>query len=132
MATGISSVATMSTFIGLPSNIPLGAVSLAGTSISGVITVLTSNYQTKLTKVTKLADIVTSIAVFEMSVSKALNDGDIDEQEFQVPQDLHLKVINEFCSFDRKMEAETRNQVQENLLEEINKIRKILRTIDTS
>ena len=80
VATGISGVATLSTFIGLPMSIPLGAISLAGASVSGVTTAFTSKYQKKLTKVTKLVDIVTSaLAVFEMSVSKALNNSEIDE-----------------------------------------------------
>ena len=42
IATGISCVVTFSTFIGLPVSIPLGAVSLAGASVSGVTTVLRS------------------------------------------------------------------------------------------
>ena len=90
MATGISSVATLSTFIGLPVSIPLGVVSLVGVRISGVTTALTSKYQKKLTKVTKLLDIVTSaIAVFEMSRSKTLTDGEIDEREYGILQELH-------------------------------------------
>ena len=80
VATGISSVATLSTFIGLPMSIQLGVVSLAGASVGGVATAFTSKYQKKLTKVTKLADIITSaIAVLEMSVSNALNNCEIDE-----------------------------------------------------
>ena len=68
-------MATLSTFIDLPVSIPLGAVFLAGGSVSGLVTALTSKYQKKLTKVTKLVDFITSaIAVFEMSVSKALNN----------------------------------------------------------
>ena len=58
VATEISSVATLSTFIGLPVSISLGAISLAGVSVSGVTTALTKKYQKKLTKVTKLYDIV--------------------------------------------------------------------------
>ena len=42
MASGISSVATLSTFMGLPVSIPLGSVSLAGVSVRGVATGLTS------------------------------------------------------------------------------------------
>ena len=85
-------MATLSTYIGLPVSIPLGTVSLAGVSVSGMATALTSNHQKKPTKVTKLADIVTSaISVFEPSLSKALNNCEIDEQEFQVLQELHLK-----------------------------------------
>ena len=61
-------------------SVPLGAVPLAGASVSGVTMTLTSKYQKKLTKVTKLVDIVTSaIAVFETSMSKPLNNGQIDE-----------------------------------------------------
>ena len=92
VATGISNVATLSTFAGLFLNIPLDAASLAGARVSGVATVLTRKYkkkkERKLMKVTKLVDIVTS--ALETSVSKALNNGEIDEQEFQVMQDLHL------------------------------------------
>ena len=94
-------------------SIPFGAVSLAGTSVSGMATALTSKYQKKLTKVTKLVDIVTSaIAVFETSVFKALNNGEVDEREFSMLQDLHLKVINELVNVDCKMELENRNQLQ--------------------
>ena len=71
---------TLSTFIGLPISIPLGVVSLAGVSVSSVATALTSKYQKKLTKVMKLVDIVIlAIAVFEMSVSKVISNGKIDE-----------------------------------------------------
>ena len=97
IASGISSVVILSTFICLPISIPLGAVSLAGASVSGVATALTSLYQKRLVKVTKLVDIVTSpIAVFETSVSKALNNGEIEEREFDILQELHLKVINDW------------------------------------
>ena len=41
IATGISSVATFATFIGLPVSIPLGAASLTGAIASGIISVLT-------------------------------------------------------------------------------------------
>ena len=111
MATEISNVATLSTFIGLPVSIPLGAVSLAGVSVSGVATVLTSKHQKKLSKTTKLVDIITlAISLFETSVSKALNNGKIDEQEFSMLQNLHLRVINNLAKIDHRME--TRTQLQ--------------------
>ena len=72
MASRILSVAMLSTFIGLPMSIPLGAVSLAGMSVSGMTTVLTKEYQKKLLNVMKLTDIVTStFTVFETSIPKA-------------------------------------------------------------
>ena len=58
VATGISSVATFPTFIGLPVSILLGVASLTGVIASGIISALTKKYRKKLKKVTKLIDIV--------------------------------------------------------------------------
>ena len=129
VATGISSVVTLSTFTGYPVSIPLGAVSLAGASVSGVTTALTKKYQKKLKKITTLTDIITpAIAVFETCLSKALCDGKIDEEEFNALQTFHLKTLNELFDIDRKMEIENRNQFEKCLLEEINEIKKTLGT----
>ena len=106
-------MATFSTFISLPVTIPLGAASLTGAIASGIISVLTKKYQKKLTKVTKLADIITPAStVFETSVSKALKSGKIDEEEFSMLQTFHLKKLNELTSINHKMEAENRNQFE--------------------
>ena len=45
VATGISSVATFATFVGLPVSIALGAASLTGVIASGIISTLTKKYQ---------------------------------------------------------------------------------------
>ena len=101
MATGISSVAPLSTFVGLPVSIPFGAVSLAGASVSGVATALNKKYQKKLTKVTKFGwHRNTSNSHSSNEVSKALDNGEIDEREFGILQALHLKVINELANVD--------------------------------
>ena len=50
VASGISSVATFSTFIGMPVSIPLGVVSLAGVSISGVDVAHTKKYKKEANK----------------------------------------------------------------------------------
>ena len=117
IATGISSVVTLSTFIGFPVSIPLGVLSLAGVSVSGVTTALTKKYQKKLTKITKLIDIITSaIAVFETCLSKTLRNGKIDEEEFNMLQMFHLKTFNELPDVEHKMEIENRNQFEKSLL----------------
>ena len=122
-------MATLSTFVSLPVSIPLCAVSLVGASLIGVTTVLTKKYQKKLTKVTKLTDMVTpAIAVFETSLSKALRNGKIDEEESNVLQTLYFKMMNELMGVDRKMGAENRNQSKNSLLEEINDIKKLIGT----
>ena len=129
----LNTYSALRTLVVLPVSIPLGAVSLAEVSVSGVATVLTSKYQTKLSKVTKMVDITTlTIAVFEMNVSKAFNNGEINKREFGILQALHLKIVNELANVDHKMESENRAQLQKSLLEEINEIKKTLRTRDTS
>ena len=74
-------------------------------------TALTKTYQKKLMKVTKLVDIVTStLAVSETSLSKALNSGKIEEQEFQMLQTSYL--MNKLMGVDHKMETGNRNQLE--------------------
>ena len=58
IVTGISSVATFATFIGLPVSSALGAASLTGAIASGIISMLTKKYQKKLKKVMQLIDII--------------------------------------------------------------------------
>ena len=114
VATGISSVATFATFVGLPVSVPLGAASVrTGAIASGIISGLTEKYQKKLKKVTKLIDIVTpALVVFERVVSGALKNGVIDEEEFNTLQTLHLETLNELAGIDRRMEAEHRSLVE--------------------
>ena len=70
IATGLSSVATFVTFVGLPVSAALGAASMTGAIASGIILVLTKKYQKKLKKVTTLIDIVTpALVVFERVIS---------------------------------------------------------------
>ena len=124
VATGISSVATFATFVGLPVSISLGAASLTGAIASGIISTLTEKYQKKLKKVTKLIDIVTpALVVFERVISGALKNGVIDEEEFNTLQTLHLETLNELTGVDRRMEAENRSLVEKSLMEEINNMK---------
>ena len=113
IATGISSVATFATFIGIPVSTALGATSMTGAVSSGIISVLTKKYQKKLKKVMRLIDIVTpALVVFERVVSGALKSGVIDEEEFNTLQTLHLETLNELTGVDRRMEAEHRSLVE--------------------
>ena len=125
VATGISSVATFATFVGLPVSISLGAASLTGAIASGIISTLTKKYQKKLKKVIKLIDIVTpALVVFERVISGATKNGIIDEEEFNTLQTLHLETLNELTGVDRRMEAENRSLVEKRLMEEINNMKK--------
>ena len=69
VATGISSVTTFATFVGLPVSMALGAASLTGLIASGIISTLAKKYQKKLKKVTHLIDIVTwATVVFDSHI----------------------------------------------------------------
>ena len=125
VATGISSVATFATFVGLLVSVVLGAASLTGAIASGIISTLTKKYQKKLKKVTKLIDIVTpALVVFERVLSGAMKNGVIDEEEFNTLQPLHLETLNELTGVNRRMEAENRSLVEKSLMEEINELKK--------
>ena len=96
IATGISSVATFTTFVGLPVSMVLGAASLTGMIASGIISTLAKKYQKKLKKVTRLIDIVKrATVIFDRVISVVLKDGIIDEEEFNTLQTLHLETLSE-------------------------------------
>ena len=125
LATGISSVVTFATFIGIPVSAALGAASMAAAIASGIISVLTKKYHQKLKKVTQLIDIVTpALVVFERVVSGVLKNGIMDEEEFNMLQTLCLETLNELTGINRRMEAEHRSLVEKSLLEEINELKK--------
>ena len=125
VATGISSVATFATFVGLPVSVALGAASMTGVIASGIISVLAKKHQKKLKKVTRLIDIVTpALVVFERVISGALKNGVINEEEFDTLQTLHLETLNELTGVNRRMEAENRSLVEKSLMEEINELKK--------
>ena len=124
-STGISSVATFATFIGLPVSMALGVASMTGVIASGIISMLTKKYQKKLKKVTHLIDIVTrATVVFNTVTSVALKDGIIDEEESNTLQTLHLETLNELTGVDCRMEVENRSLVEKRLMEEINELKK--------
>ena len=125
IATGISSVATFATFVGLPVSVALGAASLTGAIASGIISTLTKKYQQKLKKVTRLIDIVTpALVLFERVISGALKNGVINEEEFNALQTLHLETLNELTGIDHRMKAENKSLVEKSLMEVINNLKK--------
>ena len=125
VATGISSVATFATFVGLPVSMALGAASMTGAIASGIFSTLTKKYQKKLKKVTRLIDIIMQATViFDRVISAALKNGIIDEEEFNTIQTLYLETLNELMAVDCRMEVENRSLVEKSLMEEINELKK--------
>ena len=125
VATGISSVATFATLIGIPVSAALGVASMTVAVSSGIIAVLTKKYQQKLKKLTKSIDVITpALVAFERAVSGALKNGVINEEEFNMLQTLHLETLNKLTGVDHRMEAEHRSLVEISLLEEMNELKK--------
>ena len=123
LATGISSVVTFATFIGIPVSAALGVASMTEAVSSGIISVLTKKYQKKLKKVTKSINIITpTLVAFERAVSGALKNGVINEEKFNTLQTLHLETLNKLTGVNHRMEAEHRSLVEKSLLEEMNEI----------
>ena len=113
IATGISSVATFATFVGLPVSMVLDVASMTGAIASGIISVLAKKYQKKLQNVTHLIHIVTpALIVFERVISGALKNGVIEEQEFHTLQTLHLETLNKLTGVNHRMEVENRSLVE--------------------
>ena len=109
VATGIFSVATFPTFVGLPVSMALGAASLTGAIASGIISTLTKKYQKKLKKVNHLIDIITrATVIFDRVISAALKNCIIDEEKLNTLQTLHLETLNELTGIDHRMEVENR------------------------
>ena len=53
-----------------------------------------------------------------------MQNGVIDEEEFNTRQTLHLETLNKLTGVDRRMEAENRSLVEKSLMEEIKKLKK--------
>ena len=121
----IGSIASFSTIIGIPISISLGSASL-GSSISvGIIAVFIKKYKSKLKRVIKLCDSVTTIIqIFENSISKSVNDNQIDINEFELLQKIYYQGLEKIVSIDRKLGLEARNQFEKSLMLEIQNIKK--------
>ena len=133
IASGVSTLATLSTMIGIPISIGLGAISITGATLTGLTTALSKKYQRKLLKATKLIDIARSaLAVFETSISEAISNGKISEKEFKIIQTTYFKALNELSEVDRKLSSETRSQFEKTLMDEINNIKTALAKNDSS
>ena len=127
IGSSISLIATAATIVGISVSADLGRVALAGSISAGLTTALVKKYPKKTNKVMKLYDTaISAIAVFETSISQALNDGKIDLKEFQVLQRTYYNALEKLSSTDKKMAVETRSQFEKSLLEELQSIKKTL------
>ena len=81
---GISSVGTGITFVGLSVSMSLTSISAVSTCVSGILLSTSKKYKKKLLKCYELLDkITTPLATFETLISLSIDDGSvIDAKEF--------------------------------------------------
>ena len=92
---GVSTVGTVFTVVGLPISASLGVVSTVSTCVGGILLLSSKKYKKKLLKCYELLDRITSsLATFEVSVSLSLDHGIVtDAKEFHKLQTLYLQLM---------------------------------------
>ena len=106
---GVSTIGTAFTVVGLPISASLDVVSTVPTCVGGIL-LLTSKKYKKLLKCYELSDKITSfLATFEVLISLSLNDNSIiDAKEFHKLQTLYLQLMTYVRNIDQKMKVKQR------------------------
>ena len=105
VVSGVSTIGTAFTVVGLPISASLGVVSTVSTCVGGVLLLTSKKYKRKLLKCYDLLDKITSsMATYETLLSLCLDDGSvIDAKEFHKLQTLYLQLMTHVRNIDRKM-----------------------------
>ena len=95
LVSGVSTIGTAFTVVGLPISASLGVVSTVSTCVGGILLLISKKYKKKLLKCYELLDKITSsLATFEVLISLSLDDGTvIDTKEFHKLQTLYLQLM---------------------------------------
>ena len=125
---GVSTIGTAFTVVGLPISASLGVVSTVSTCVGACLLLLSKNYKGKLLKTYNLLDKITSsLATFEVLISLSIDDGTlIDAKEFHKLQTLYLQLMTQVRNMDRKMKVETEQNFQKTIMDEITNLKKAL------
>ena len=95
LASGVSTIRTSVTIVGLPVSASLATVSTVSTCVGARLLLISKKYKKKLLKSYELLDkITTSLATFETLISVSIDDGSvIDAKEFHKLQTLYLQLM---------------------------------------
>ena len=127
LISGVSTIGTAFTVVGLPISGSLGVVSTVSTCVGGVLLLTSKKYKKKLLKCYELLDKITSsLATFEVLISLSIDDGTvIDAKEFHKLQTLYLQLMTHVRNVDRKMKVETEQNFQKTIMDEITNLEKL-------
>ena len=125
---GVSTIGTAFTVVGLPISASLGVVSTISTCVGGILLLTSKKYERKLSRCYELLDkITTSLATFETLISLSIDDGSvIDAKEFHKLQMLYLQLLAHIRNIDRKMKVQTEENFQKTIMDEITNLKKAL------
>ena len=122
LASGVSTIGTSVTIVGLPISASLAILSTVSTCMGACLLLTSKKYKKKLLKCYELLDkITTSLATFEVLTSLSLDDGTvIDAKEFHKLQTLYLQLMTHVRNIDRKTKVQTEENFQKTIMDEIN------------
>ena len=109
VVSGVLTLGTAFTIVGLPISVSLGIVSTVSTCVGACLLLTSKKYKKKLLKSYELLDkITTSLATFETLISLHIDDDSvIDAKEFHKLQTLYLQLMTHVRNIDRKMKIQT-------------------------
>ena len=125
---GVSTIGTAFTIVGLPISASLGVVSTISTCVGACLLLTSKKYKRKLLKCYDLLDKITSsLATFEVLISLSTDDGTvIDAKEFHKFQTLYLQLMTHVRNIDRKMKVEAEQNFQKTIMDEITNLKEAM------
>ena len=128
LVSGVSTIRTSVTAMGLPISASLAIFSTVSTCVGACLLLTYRKYKKKLLKCYELLDkIMSSLATFEVLIGLSIDDGTvIDAKEFHKLQTLYLQLMTHVRNIDRKMKVETEENFQKTIMDEIKNLKKAL------
>ena len=125
---GVSTIGTAFTIVGLPISASLGVVSTVSACVGACLLLTSRKYKKKLLQCYELLDKITSsLATFDVLISLSIDDGTvIDAKEFHKLQTLYLQMMTFVRNIDRKMKVQTEESFQKTIMDEITNLKKAL------
>ena len=128
VVSGVSTIGTAFTVVGLSISASLGDVSTVSTCVGACLLLTSKKYKKKLLKCYELLDKITSsLATYETLISLSIDDGSvIDAKEFHKLQTLYLQLMAHVRNMDRKMKVQIEENFQKTIMDEIVNLKKAL------
>ena len=126
LVSGVSTIGTSVTVVGLPISASLAIVSTVSTCVGACLLLTSRKFKKKLLKCYELSDKITSsLSNFEVLISLSIDDGTvINAKEFHKLQTSYLQLMTYVRNIDRKMKVQTEENFQKTIMDEITNLKK--------